>query len=408
MDDRAKEKAAEVRRGVRAEPKAAEVGPVAPSEPAKAGGAGAHGERRRSGRVRDARALRLQGIAEGRVLAGPQTVHIDIANGCNTNCTTCWDHSPLLNKPRPIEWKRKQLALDTFLALADDLDTLRSVEAVILSGMGDPFVNPHIYEMIAASKARGWQVTALTNALLADPARVLALGLDMMLISVNGVTPASYTAFHPNLTARDFERLCTLLETFAAAGRRFKHVQVINRDTAPELVEMVRFGARYAAGHITFKLASLREGTERCAITEEQRERMLAEWLPAAREEAARLEVDTNLDVLEVQARAGGRATAPISEIGCFMGFAYSRVTVEGKILFCCSTEVEVGSLAEGSFSSQWFGDRWAGVRERLMAGRYYPNCDQCGKLNQNIKLGEKVRRELGEAVYLARTGRGG
>jgi MoaA/NifB/PqqE/SkfB family radical SAM enzyme len=355
---------------------------------------------------RESRALRMRGIAEGRVLTGPQTVHIDLANGCNTNCVTCWDHSPLLDAARSSAWKRARVAFDDFKALADDLARMNSVEAVILSGMGDPFVNPDIYRIIEVSKRHGWHVTVLTNALLADAARIIEMDVDMMLISVNGVSAESYVAFHPNLTAHDFERLQSLLSTFARYGKRFKHVQVINRDTAAEVPDMVRFAARYNALHITYKLASLGHGTESCAITDEQRRRLIAEWIPEARAEALRLGVDTNLEVFTSQVEAGGLATAPIKDVGCFMGWTYARVTVEGKILFCCSTEVEVGDLAQGKFSEQWFGAIWNETRARLMQGHYYAACAQCGKLNQNVKIGRKVRDKLGEPIYLARTGR--
>ncbi len=356
--------------------------------------------------LKKSRKLRLKGISEGKVLTGPQTVHIDLANGCNTNCTTCWDHSPHLNEPRSIDWKRQKMSLETFEGLVEDLDSMRSVESVILSGMGDPFVNTQIYEMIKRCKEKGWHVTVLTNALLAQPEKILSLGVDMMLISVNGVSPASYAAFHPNLDAKDFEHLCSLLKTFADAGKTFKHVQVINRDTAPELVEMVRFAAKYKAKSITYKLASLREGTEACAITEEQRVELIEKLIPEAREEAKRLQVETNIDVFEKQVLSGGRDTAPIKDVGCFMGWTYARVTVDGTILFCCSTEVNVGDLQRGNFSSQWTGDLWNSVRNRLMAGRYFPNCAQCGKLNQNVKIGEKVKASFGEELFLARIGR--
>lgn len=360
------------------------------------------------GDLRAARSLRLRGVAEGRVLTGPQTVHVDVANGCNTNCVTCWDHSPLLDEPRASAWKKKRVTFEDFSGLAADLAGMRSVEAVILSGMGDPFVNPDIYRMIELCKRHGWHVTVLTNALLANPARLLELDVDMLLISVNGVSPESYTAFHPNLSARDFEHLRSLLDTFARRGKRFKHVQVINRDTAREVPEMVRFAARYRAAHVTYKLASLGKGTEACAIDEAQRARLSGEWIPEAQAEAARLGVETNLEVFSAQLRAGGLATAPIKEVGCFMGWTYARVTVEGKVLFCCSTEVEVGNLAEGKFSEHWFGGRWNETRERLMRGHYFPGCAQCGKLNQNVKIGRKVREKLGAPLYFARTGRPG
>ncbi len=60
--------------------------------------------------------LRLAGLAEDRVLTGPQTVHIDVMNGCNTNCITCWDHSPLLRVGRSTAWKRQRVDLATVTA----------------------------------------------------------------------------------------------------------------------------------------------------------------------------------------------------------------------------------------------------------------------------------------------------
>ena len=41
--------------------------------------------------------LRMQGVLENVPHLGPQTVHFDIANGCNVRCTTCWHHSPHLD-----------------------------------------------------------------------------------------------------------------------------------------------------------------------------------------------------------------------------------------------------------------------------------------------------------------------
>ncbi|MBA2733389.1 MAG: radical SAM protein [Acidobacteria bacterium] len=349
---------------------------------------------------------RIAGIARGEVIVGPQTVHFDLANGCNTNCVTCWDHSPLLWNQRTPEWKRVKMELECFERVAAEINSMNSVRSVILSGMGDPFVHPQVYEMIETVKGYGWHTTLLTNALLADPDKILDLGVDSMLISVNGVSPESYCRFHPNLEPSDFARLQEILSAFACAGKRFKHVQVINRDTAGELVEMVRFAHDYRAASITYKLASLSQGTEECAITEEQRGMLLDELVPQAETLARELGIMTNLEVFRIQLEAGGRATAPIAEIGCFMGWYYARITADGRILLCCSTEVEVGHVEQGTFSLQWFGAQWNERRTRLMSGRYFPGCAQCGKVNQNVKIGAKVKEALGESIYYLRTGR--
>src|SRR5262245_45478242 len=113
------------------------------------------------------RDLRLAGIDAGQVLTGPETVHIDITNGCNTNCITCWDHSPLLTNKRESRWKRQRVDASYVENLLDDVQSLGGLRAIILSGMGEPFSHPDIYRMIAAVKSRGLHLTIITNLVLA-------------------------------------------------------------------------------------------------------------------------------------------------------------------------------------------------------------------------------------------------
>lgn len=95
--------------------------------------------------------MRLEGLLEGWPRVGPQTVHFDSANACNTRCTTCWHHSPhLLAEHRPTAaWKRQTLGSVEFRAALDDLVALGGLEVVILSGMGDPTLNDDLYGMVA-------------------------------------------------------------------------------------------------------------------------------------------------------------------------------------------------------------------------------------------------------------------
>jgi MoaA/NifB/PqqE/SkfB family radical SAM enzyme len=93
----------------------------------------------------------LAGIAAGRPKTGPRTVHVDVTNACNAACITCWDHSPLLLEQRSPQWKKRRWELAKFDELLADLDAMGSVQAMILSGMGDPLVHPDIYAMIAGT-----------------------------------------------------------------------------------------------------------------------------------------------------------------------------------------------------------------------------------------------------------------
>jgi MoaA/NifB/PqqE/SkfB family radical SAM enzyme len=341
--------------------------------------------------------LALAGLERGCVLTGPESLHVDITNACNTNCITCWDHSPLLQIGRTPAWKRQRIDLPALEQLLDDVLGLGGLRAVILSGMGEPFTHPEIYRMIEAVKARGLELTIITNLVAADPERVLALGVDQLLIGIHAASEQAYRAFHPSFQQGEWQRLHAALERFRAAERRFKHVQVICEPNAAELVEMVRLAAEYRALELNFKLASLDAGTESCRISDAQRARLLDELVPAALAEASALGVRTNLAVFSAQLAAGGAATAPIAEVGCFVGQTYARVLVDGSVLYCCNTEVRVGHLAEAAFSALWNGPRWNELRARLRRGDYFESCNRCGKLNQNVKLRARFTACFGE-----------
>jgi wyosine [tRNA(Phe)-imidazoG37] synthetase (radical SAM superfamily) len=343
---------------------------------------------------------RLHSLHDGIVRLGPRTVHIDISNGCNTDCITCWDHSPLLATTRPAAWKRQRADAGFVAALLDDIQGLGGLEAVILSGMGEPFTHPQVYAMIADIKRRGLHLTIITNLVAADPEALLALGVDQLLIGIHAASAAAYLAFHPSFSLAHWEKLNHMLAGLRDAGRRYKHVQVIAACNARELPAMIALAARYEALQVNFKLASLRGGTEAARITDQQRAWLLDEGVAQAQERAAAQGVKHNLDVFRAQLEAGGEATAPIEDVGCFLGYEYSRITVDGTVLFCCNTEVVVGKLERpDGFAALWRGAVWDGLRTRLAAGRFFPGCRQCGKLNQNVKLGAAYRKAFGAAA---------
>ncbi len=361
---------------------------------------------------------RLRDVRDDRLRRGPQTLHIDVTNACNTNCVTCWDHSPHLNEARPIAWKKQRIAVDTVRALLDDVQSLDDddggLQAVILSGMGEPFTHPDIYDLISLVKARGLHLTIITNLVAADVDRVIDLGVDALLVGVQGASEQSYLAFHPNFSSWHWQKLNEQLDKLAAAPNiTHKQVQVICNTNAHELPDMVRLAYRSGADVVNFKLASLRHGTESVAIPEAQRHHLLTSLIDEAEQVSRALTIPTNLAVFRAQlqrAVAGeevgdGDATAPIDEVGCFIGHFYSRVTVEGRVLYCCNTEVDIGSLSVLPFSSWWRSARWASFRRRMREGRYLESCRQCGKLNQNVKLSQRFHDSFGDDAWREVTG---
>ena len=337
-----------------------------------------------------ARDLRLQSLADGVVRLGPRTIHLDLTNACNARCVTCWDHSPLLRDPRMAKWKSTHFPADTIPPLLDGIQRLGGFESVILSGMGEPFLHPRISDVIHAVKSRGLHLTIISN-LVADAARTLAPLADDLLVGIHAVTLPTYQAFHPGWGQAHWERLHETLDACREGGARCKHVHAICATNAHELVDMIRLGARTKAVQVNFKLASLGKGTEQVSLSDSQREQLMSRDLPLAEAEAERLGVRHTLPLLRDQLAAGGRATAPIDRVGCWVGFDYARIAADGTILYCCSPEVEVGRLSSpGDFARLWRGSEWQALRARLARRSFFPGCGQCGKFNENVKLGAR------------------
>ena len=97
----------------------------------------------------------------------------------------------------------------------------------------------------------------------------------------------------------------------------------------------------------------------------------------------------------------------PIADVGCFMGYVYTRITASLDVLYCCNTEVRVGSLADARFSELWRGDAWQALRDRLRRGDYFAGCARCGKFEQNVEWSARVKAELGEDAWRDSIGAG-
>ena len=356
------------------------------------------------------RELRLRGIREHRPFLGPQTVHFDIANGCNVRCTTCWHHSSFLHAEHvPSQsWKRRTMSFETYQGILDDLIALGGLEQIILSGMGDPSLNDELPDMVRYAHRFGIGVTIITNLLTVDLPEVLdSPGELNLLVSVCGVTEPVWDAFHGGSLAGGFPRLLEQLQILRQRQFLAKHVQVINAQNYHELADMVRFATTWPVKRVNFKFASLVNGTEAVALTDDQKRDLLQNLIPRAQAIAQFKGVDTDLQAFETQISLGSHRTSLIEEVGCYMGTIYCRITVDSELLYCCNTNISVGHIdQEHSFRDLWEGSRYARLRERIGNGRFFPSCQQCGKYKQNYKWSQKLGQS--DVANMAISGKGG
>jgi MoaA/NifB/PqqE/SkfB family radical SAM enzyme len=136
--------------------------------------------------------IRLDQTDDGLHLRPPAShlakVYVEPTNGCNLGCRTCirntWDEAP------------GQMTAATFARVVEGLHAFTPLPSVFFGGFGEPLTHPAIVEMVAQVKALGAKVELITNGTLLTPDlshRLIAAGLDVLWLSLDGATPESYT-----------------------------------------------------------------------------------------------------------------------------------------------------------------------------------------------------------------------
>ena len=115
-------------------------------------------------------------------------VYIEPTNRCNLECRTCirnvWDE-PL-----------GQMDEATFARICESLQAFSPRPTVFFGGLGEPLAHPHIVEMVTQVKALDAPVELITNGTLLTEKlsrQLIAAGLDILWVSLDGATSETYT-----------------------------------------------------------------------------------------------------------------------------------------------------------------------------------------------------------------------
>jgi MoaA/NifB/PqqE/SkfB family radical SAM enzyme len=137
-------------------------------------------------------AWRGQGQADFASLRQPldrlAKVYVEPTNRCNLECRTCIRHG----------WDEPlgQVNDVTFARIRDGLRAFSPPPTVFFGGFGEPLAHQNIVGMVAQAKALGGPVELITNGTLLTrdvSERLIAAGLDLLWVSLDGATPESYT-----------------------------------------------------------------------------------------------------------------------------------------------------------------------------------------------------------------------
>lgn len=365
---------------------------------------------------------RAYSAGEARLDAGPREAYIEVAARCNLRCRMC----PGTVDPRyqPGSGRPGLFAPELFERLAPAFPMLQRAH---LFGLGEPMLNPHLFEWGRRLTDEGVEVWTTTNATLIDDAkaeRFAEAGFARVSISIDGATQPTYERIRlggrfadavrgiralgrirrrdggPRLAlsmvgmASNFHELPLLVELADDLGADRVFVEELFTWGHPELAEVYweETLERLDAGRVARIMETARRRAEELGV-------ILTSTLSARSE---RHEIGGSADALWEQPADGPLAVqeassgperpdpepAPPSEAlapsrlalpwPCSEPWSVINVNASGEVRTCCFNDTVLGRLSEGSIDEIWNGEHYRELRRQHARRRSVVSCDGC------------------------------
>lgn len=288
----------------------------------------------------------------------PRQVQIEITNRCNMDCPMC---------PREVMGiELEHMDWPKFLGVVDKLENR---EAITLTGWGEPFLHPRIFDMIAYCKERGHRVFITSNGLFPRPgmaeeiARSGADALTFSVDSVNGHADKGHT------NAKVFENIETVARLRPNGMPALRLQATLHSGCEKDLYEVIRYAAKLGidivnVGRIdrkydkTLKRPS-QEEEERIFDAADRLARSLGVQLDWLQYSVSRGMTRWFYRLLRKSLHRGGRY--------CLKTFDYAYVNRDGDVTPCCLLpDTKMGNLLEKDMGSIWQDARFHDFRENF------------------------------------------
>lgn len=320
--------------------------------------------------------------------AEPVCLYLETTNRCNLLCTTCPRTFEDLEPPADMPW-------DLFTSIVDQVP---KITRVVLHGVGEPMMVPHLPRMIRYLKDRGSYVLFNTNGTLLTARRgreLIDSGLDELRVSLDAANRESFKA----VRGRDmFDRIVRYLRAFVAMQRelgvdspRVSLWLTGLKETIDQLSDFVRLSHRIGVSEIYLQRLVYFPESQGLARPEsalfEQLDQSEAAAIRAAEALAATLGTSFNASGATEPGASLKKndSTQPWSL--CRRPWTLMYFTAHGRAIPCCIAPFSMrgydsftlGNATQESLRSIWNGERYQQFRRALLSDQPPKACANCG-----------------------------
>ena len=295
----------------------------------------------------------------------PKQVQIEVTNRCNMDCHMC-PREDLNIELEHMDW-------ETFTPVVDQLT---HKEDITLTGWGEPFLHPRIFDMISYCKERGHSVSITSNGLFTRPemvGQIINSGVDALTFSIDSIEGDVEDGHASASVFKNIEAI--------ASGRKngtpsLRLQSTLHAGCEKDLYAVIRYGARIGCQIVNVGRLDRKYAPDLKRPNEEAEERIFHE----ADELAGSLGIQ--LDWLQYAVSNGAtrlfykllKKKLHRSGKFCLKTFNYAYVSREGDVTPCCLLpDVKMGNMVEENLETIWKSDQFNRFREN-----YRETCGSC------------------------------
>lgn len=318
----------------------------------------------------------------------PRSLYLETTNRCDSKCQTCIRTFETLEPPADLSLERVRAIVTQFPVL----------DRVVLHGIGEPLLNPQIFDIVAYLKTRVASVLFNSDAISLTATRARRLvdsGLDEYRVSMDAATAATYRQLRGvdrfELVTRNVARLVGLQRELGRTSPRVSLWFTATRANVDELPGFVQLAADLGVGEVYVQrlvFNSLGLATEANALhgrlRSQEMERLAEAEALATRHSIAMRASGLTTPLASLQASDD---TRPWS--GCQRPWTLAYVTANGNVLPCCVSPwvardyagLILGNAFGERFEEIWNGARYQQFRTDFESASPPDPCRGCGRL---------------------------
>lgn len=294
----------------------------------------------------------------------PVSLSFEPTTACNLKCPEC--PSGLRQFSRPTGNLKKDFFRSSIDQLSQDLIYL------IFYFQGEPYINPGFLEMVKYASDKGLYTITSTNGhfLSAENCKkTIESGLKRIIISVDGVTQESYSAYRKEGKLDVvLEGIKILVRTKKEMKSSFPHIVLQNLVVKPnehEIPEMQKLALELGVDELKFKSAQVYDYKNGNPL------------------------IPDNEKYSRYKRNPDGSYSVKNKFLNhCWKLWHASVITWDGTIVPCCfdkDAKHKMGKLSSNRFENIWKGDNYNNFRKEILQSR--SNIDICQNCTEGCKV---------------------